>query len=911
MNADVALAIEYTNKARVSLTDENYEEAMDFARKAYIEAKKAQQLVVSQYFTKAKEYAKKAKSLGINVKGIMELLVKAKQKFDSKDYDGALELATIAYNEAEKKVKTYEDAKEGLEKVRAEIESAKEHKIDTRNAEAMYVDAEAAFKDARFDDVLSMISKIREEIETRRAQYTAAKLIIATSDLISLAKDMGIDVSSYERELHSAKDAMKNKEYIKSLEIVRECVEKVENLVETRLNREIGTAEREIEEAKNIGIDLSSAENLLAEAKEKLSKKMLKGAYADVSKCLSEISAIKEYSEKAAMAIQKARVRIGDAESLNADASEARAALENAIKMLKGHDYKGALESAIKAEGLAEEAIKSHILSVINKFEEMIEREKAEGMVVENAERLISEAKKAFEEGRYQEALNLAMESEGEIQKADLQHRMATDGISSAQIKVKELDKEGIVDTEAHKKLYLAKDLYKKGDYVNALKYAMEAAEEATSLIENYRVLQEMFGRVKGRLSSLTTFGIDVDDEAKTLSQAKKALQQKKFNEAREMLEDVMKNLEERYSAYIKDRLEFAKSLIERAAKLGYKSEQLDAMAREVDDAYNVGEYNKMLSLVDEIAKECHKGMRAVVESRLNACENGLKTVLDAGISDKMFMSMLNDARKKLGEEKYEEALAILNRFEETMREQLDKQKKVVDAIYAADSAIHNAKKFGLDVKNAELLLEEALGIKSKEPEKAMELAVKAKEDVERVFDAFGPNLTIDVPDKVDAMINEWNSITVKVKNIGRGLAKDVSVSVDAKNADVADAKSMPALAGGGEKSVEVKFMPKSLRDVSLRIKARGYRVFDGHEVVAEALVSVEVLTSVFKRGVAEEAVKCPICKGTIKPGLSIITCKCGATYHEQCAMRRGVCPNCGVRFRPVTVAKKKAVLKL
>jgi hypothetical protein len=42
---------------------------------------------------------------------------------------------------------------------------------------------------------------------------------------------------------------------------------------------------------------------------------------------------------------------------------------------------------------------------------------------------------------------------------------------------------------------------------------------------------------------------------------------------------------------------------------------------------------------------------------------------------------------------------------------------------------------------------------------------------------------------------------------------------------------------------------------------------------------------------------KCNICLGLIKPNLPIIVCRCGNTYHESCAERVEVCPQCGEKI--------------
>ncbi len=46
-------------------------------------------------------------------------------------------------------------------------------------------------------------------------------------------------------------------------------------------------------------------------------------------------------------------------------------------------------------------------------------------------------------------------------------------------------------------------------------------------------------------------------------------------------------------------------------------------------------------------------------------------------------------------------------------------------------------------------------------------------------------------------------------------------------------------------------------------------------------------------KSAAEDAYKCFVCGGTIKPGLVVINCRCGKGFHDFCAKRVKVCPNC------------------
>jgi len=86
--------------------------------------------------------------------------------------------------------------------------------------------------------------------------------------------------------------------------------------------------------------------------------------------------------------------------------------------------------------------------------------------------------------------------------------------------------------------------------------------------------------------------------------------------------------------------------------------------------------------------------------------------------------------------------------------------------------------------------------------------------------------------------------------------------------------------------------------------------VMDDKEYTQEMIAQIEVVAAAQaeekKAMVAEYESRCPICKGQIKTGFTIVKCSCGRDFHELCASRVGRCPVC---FRPIETSDKKRKL--
>jgi len=335
MGADVALPIELVNKSRLGMTEDEYEEAKDFATKAWQEAKKSQQTIVNVTFTSAKDTAVKLKNQGFDVRHITLLLKRAKKAFDSKDYKGALEHSSEANQEGEALVAEFNKAKNGLAEMAERIKKAEEERVSVKDAQKLLAEANTLFDKGKFKETAEYIDKINAEVDKRTDQYTAAKLIISANELIKIAKEIGADSAEAEDMLATVKKAMKRKEYHESLENAKLCMEKLEEVVSSRIAGEISSSENIISEAMDIGVKTDKALEHLDEAKALLDKKEYTKSYEGVIACKKEMDEIKAISKKAAATIQSAQEKISDAENIHATVKDAKDQIKSAIESLK------------------------------------------------------------------------------------------------------------------------------------------------------------------------------------------------------------------------------------------------------------------------------------------------------------------------------------------------------------------------------------------------------------------------------------------------------------------------------------------------------------------------------------------------------------------------------------------------
>ncbi|MCK5024865.1 MAG: hypothetical protein KAR56_04535, partial [Thermoplasmata archaeon] len=217
------------------------------------------------------------------------------------------------------------------------------------------------------------------------------------------------------------------------------------------------------------------------------------------------------------------------------------------------------------------------------------------------------------------------------------------------------------------------------------------------------------------------------------------------------------------------------------------------------------------------------------------------------------------------------------------------------------------SKKFGINVKEAQTLFDQAKDQKDKDYQMALATMKKTIDVVNSEIDAFRPQLVANIiVEKVQ--IGEWVDTDLVIKNEGKALAKDVTISIIG---DISAGGYVPVetlRGGGGEITQNIKMKFETPGDVPIIIKLSSTRIMDGkvfedesndHVFVMEAKIEAAKpsVESSFEQMKAVADTKCSICMGKAKAGTDIIKCSCGKEYHALCARRFGKCTGCGTEY--------------
>jgi tetratricopeptide (TPR) repeat protein len=360
-------------------------------------------------------------------------------------------------------------------------------------------------------------------------------------------------------------------------------------------------------------------------------------------------------------------------------------------------------------------------------------------------------------------------------------------------------------------------------------------------------------------------------------------------------------------------RLAAGRELAEAAKRLGGDPGVPLKKFSEAKALLDAEDYEGATRLIADGADAAREAARKVAEEALVAAQSNIEHSRKLGADTLKAGETLGRARAEMQAGNHEVAVELARGARDLIQMRLDSEKRFADKSFQAESMIRRAKKFGVEVVEAERILAEAIRAKKADPEKAMALAEEAQGAAHRAIESYSPDVaaTLEVKEPV---AGEWAEATLTLVNAAKAMAKDVKVKI-LGDAEVEGLKDVPALKGKGSESLPLRVRMTAAGSIPLAIQITSVRILDGKEYHREVIATVHVAEApppVEEKVQAETESRCPLCKGLIKVGFSIKRCPhCSKDMHELCSTRSPKCPACGNSLAAEGPKRKKIAFKV
>ena len=886
LNVDAKPLRDKYDQAKAHMDSEKYRRVVDVGERAIGDLA----TLSEKAFSIVEAKVVKAKKLEMEIEEMRGHLKKARMAIGTENYNAAFKSLTECDGLAEDSLQMHEKAYKAISSSAALIAEAKKKKVDVKKSLEMLLAAKKALEKSDYEQALKLAGRSREKIEELISKEDSTLILKEVAGKYRAASELGFESEEIKQTIGFAQTALAAGEYEKAEELARKSEKDVISLLKENVSNLISTTQLLVVEGKGVGMDTTVAEDLMAKSKELFEAESYEEAAASVQQAKKEVERLRELSDTATELIKNAENLMSAMDDMNVETPKSRKLLEDAVAKKEAQQFEEAIDLAQRCQNELNGERDDYITSTIASFEDVIMRAKEDGVNTMTAEKLIGEAKELFEKGEYRKSLEVAMKSESEVERVGLQQDMAAKAINTVSRKLEAFSAPA---PEAESLLLESHACYEKGDYVKALELAIKGGDEFSRIKESHESAEGLLDKAREAMQMAKDVGADLEGIIESLRDANTAQKEGDSAKAKEMAEECVSKAEESAKATLTGRLDAVTERIGRCENLGIDTEGVRWMISEANALIESRNYNQAVDIIKGSEEAVSKGLQEKVAEVISNSEAAIvhATKMDADVSDSQ--NLIDEAKEAFEQGDFEKAVDLAEKSVEAVESKRRWEKDFFDLTYQASTTISSAKKFGIDVKDAEKLLISALDLKESDREKSLTLAEEAYESAKAAVDAFSPAIEA-VLEIQDPKRDEWSSAKITLTNSGKALAKDVVIEILGA-AEVEDIEPIATLRANAFEEVPIKIKITGTGDVPLAMKVTTSRIFDEKEYEFETIATVSVGPREEIHVVtAEETTSCPICRGKIKKGLKVVKCKgCGDVFHELCAKTAEICPRC------------------
>ncbi|MEK6851758.1 MAG: hypothetical protein AABY30_04385 [Candidatus Thermoplasmatota archaeon] len=899
LGVDVA-ALEGSLKAVNAAVDRGrYAEVVGFKERAMREVGVA----ADNLFNLVKAKVVEAKNLNIDITEMRDLLKRAKMALGVEDYTEALGLLRDCNAVANKTVGLHKQVYNAISSAAALVAEAKKRNVNVTKVLEMLLEAKRAHERFDHERALELAHRAKAETEKLMILYTSAQKIIAAREMLDLVGKAGVDAPHLKELLDEAKQAMKNKEYDRALEASERGEREVRELMQERVQSLLSASEALIGSLENM--NLLAQEEKIMRAREALNRGDFVAGLDLATVIREEIESLKKKSEEASVAVGRATDLVMELEAMNVDPRVVQPTIKKAEQAVRESRFDDAVALAAQAVEEMERHRQEGIEGMMTRFEESIQKAKRENVDTRSAEKLIARAREFLQEKKYRQALALAMQAEGEAEKVGLQQDMAAKAIGTAEKKLGGFE---APMPELQRMLGEAKRALEDGDYVRALDIAIKTGEEFNHAREKFEEALEVGRRAQKLLGVVTSLGVDTASVAAPFEQAKAAVGVGKPEAARDAYQASLDEALRLVRSTVDARLAEGREGAEVAKRLGADPAVAWKKFSEARAQLDAEDYEGATRLIREGAESAREVAAKVAEEAVLAAQSKIEHSRRLGGDTMKAGETLGKARAEMQAGNFEQAVELAKSTQGLIQMRLDSEKQFADKSFQAESVIRRARKFGVEVGEAERLLAQAIQTKKADLDEAMKLALEAQAAAHTAIESFSPDVTAALEVK-EPVVGEWVEATLTLTNSARAVAKDVKVKI-LGDAEVEGLKDLPAIRAKGVESLPIRVRMMAAGSIPLAIQITSARLLDGKEYHKEVIATVQVVTrgGVNGRTITYKVVDDGnVCKGLIKVGFTIKRCPhCGRDMHELCSARSPKCLACGQTLAAEGAKRKK-----
>jgi hypothetical protein len=381
--------------------------------------------------------------------------------------------------------------------------------------------ADRAFRALDFEGVRNHLGRLRERLDAAAQAADIHRIIGEAELLVSDAARLGIPIEGSEAKLADARAQLGLAASAEALALAEEAHQGLVRTLTPVLEENLKSVEEDFEIARRSGVDLGPMAGLLSDARRRLSLPVPLGVAERVENARAQLSQTRGLVEHAERSGKRVEEALGQAELLRLATPAMRTRVETLERHLKDRQFARAVEMAGPLEQEILQSTHQHLTRTIAGLQGLVVRARQDGVPTAAAENLLSRAKQALQDGRAMEALQLAAQSEGEVERVGLQSRVAQGALESIDTRVARFEKEGIRLPAATALSVEARLALEHKDFARVLQLSLDASELLAQTRELHRRAYEALEVASGHVEQAIGMGAEPAEVAATLQTAR------------------------------------------------------------------------------------------------------------------------------------------------------------------------------------------------------------------------------------------------------------------------------------------------------------------------------------------------------------------------------------------------------
>jgi len=661
--------------------------------------------------------------------------------------------------EATQNKKLAEDERETLQEF---IDLCEESDVDLAGVDKLLGEFSASMN---AKDYQSAVGHARKAMESARNAYIQKVADVGDSvdTLLKLIKGSEAESKGALEMLEKSKELVLKDDLQGAMKQARNAYDAAERTFHEHFSLIYSQAQETINQAKEMGDDVSLFEDLLNRSKSALEKQDYESGISQLTEALE--GAGENLKSQIEEAISKADDLSHAGQDIEAEMERVSSHIERARAALEGLRYRDALSYSKRAESDAEKAISSKLTDMIREVRSGIKSMKTVDEDSRETRELLDKAQEAIREKRYSEAIGSFKDAEKKIRSVHFQAVLGV--IAKAKDKFVLAKKVGVDMSRALELLNKSRASLRKDEFENAIKLAEESEDAVETALQLFYKARDELVELTKVIKLMKDLGQDTQEAKLRLGEAKKAFEKKDYEASSKALsEGVSAGRKIIYEA-ASTKMDMADGAVKLGRSLGAEMAEAEMTLQKAAESMSGEDLAKSVRLAEESLEEANNAISSALSARLRSLEefiDGFEKQYDnmEGVRDQIAA-----ARRHIEAGEFEETSDLVDgvttSLENIGREECER------LMNAARERLKIAESVGVDTKVLEETLSETVALlDAKSYDEAM---VKIKEIMERVDEASFRSLQAEFS-SIKGTMEEAKALEIEVSDIKERLTE-------------------------------------------------------------------------------------------------------------------------------------------